>query len=393
MTDQPQARETAAKTTTRKVLVVDDERALLRTFARFLTAKGFEVSAVSDGVTAVGCLGREEFDVVVSDINMPGLDGVQLLRAVRERDLDVPVVLMTGDPSAATAIQAVELGALRYLIKPFDLQTLISVLEDAVRLHRVAKLKRQALAVLGQTAGPGDRQGLTAGLDGALGSLWMAYQPIVSWQQKRVVAYEALVRSDDQRLPNPGALFEAAERLGRLPDLGRAIRSAVAAQIDGAGDAQVFVNLHPQDLLDVTLYDPTAPLAQYADRVVLEITERATLDEIPDVRDCIRRLRVLGFKIAVDDLGAGYAGLTSFAQLEPEWVKLDMGLIRDVHLFPNKAKIVRSMAALCREMGMQAVAEGVERVEERAVLLEAGYDLLQGYLFARPGRTFPPVAW
>ncbi|MEO8904213.1 MAG: EAL domain-containing protein, partial [Polyangiaceae bacterium] len=90
--------------------------------------------------------------------------------------------------------------------------------------------------------------------------------------------------------------------------------------------------------------------------------------------------------------GAGYAGLTSFAQLEPEYVKLDMSLVRDVHENPTKQKVIRSMVHLCHDVGKQIIAEGVERIAERDALVELGCDLLQGYLFAKPGRPFPLVA-
>ena len=106
-----------------------------------------------------------------------------------------------------------------------------------------------------------------------------------------------------------------------------------------------------------------------------------------DVQTRIARLREMGFRIAVDDLGAGYAGLTSFAQLEPEVVKLDMSLVRNVHSSAVKQKLVRSMTSLCSDMGIAVVAEGIEIIEERDVIIDLGCDLLQGYLYARPTRS------
>jgi EAL domain-containing protein (putative c-di-GMP-specific phosphodiesterase class I) len=154
----------------------------------------------------------------------------------------------------------------------------------------------------------------------------------------------------------------------------------------------LFVNLHTHDLLDEELFDRDRPLARIADRVVLEITERASLHHIGDVQSRISRLREMGFRIAVDDLGAGYAGLTSFAQLEPEVVKLDMSLVRGIHGQPTKQTLVRTMITMCHELGMKVVAEGIETCEERGAIIEAGCDLMQGYLFARPGPAFPAVS-
>jgi len=374
-----------------RVLVVDDERELLRGYVRALSAEGFEVDGVSDARLAADRVEGSSFDVVISDISMPGLNGIDLLRSVRAHNLDIPVVLMTASPSVESAAKAVDFGAFRYLIKPVDVKELAQVVQQAVQMYRMAKLKRDALEYFGNLGMQlGDRAGLAVHFDSALASLWMAYQPIVSWSAQRVVAYEALLRTAEPAIPHPGAFLDAAERLHRLDDLGRAVRASVAGSGAAAPDgAQLFVNLHSQDLLDETLFRGDSPLAGLASRVVLEITERASLDDVKDVRARIAALRDLGYRIAVDDLGAGYAGLTSFANLEPEIVKLDMSLVRNVHQEPTKQRLIRSMVSLCREMSIQVVAEGVETVEERDVVVDLGCDLLQGYLFAKPGKPFP----
>jgi EAL domain-containing protein (putative c-di-GMP-specific phosphodiesterase class I) len=224
--------------------------------------------------------------------------------------------------------------------------------------------------------------------------LWVAYHPIVHPGTRSIYGFEALLRSNEPSLPHPGAVLDAAERLGELVTLGRSIRERAAAPIESAdGEQTLFVNLHVRDLLDPTLVDPDAPLSRIARRVVLEITERSSLDEVKDVKARVSELREMGFRIAIDDMGAGYAGLTSFALLEPEVVKLDMSLVREVHVSPTKQKVIRSMTSLCKDMGMLIVAEGVETPAERDALVDLGCDLLQGFLFARPGRPFPEVQW
>jgi EAL domain-containing protein (putative c-di-GMP-specific phosphodiesterase class I) len=221
----------------------------------------------------------------------------------------------------------------------------------------------------------------------------MAFQPIVDPARRRVFAYEALMRAEEPSLPHPGAILEAAERLARLPDLGRRVRDLSAKAFERAPrDALLFVNLHTRDLLDTALFDGSAPLTRMADRVVLEITERSSIDDVKDVQSRVSVLRFNGFRLAVDDLGAGYAGLSSFVALEPEFVKLDMSLVRGVHDSPIRRRLVASMTSLCTEMGMRVVAEGVELEREHDCLLECGCELLQGYLFARPGPPFPKAA-
>jgi EAL domain-containing protein (putative c-di-GMP-specific phosphodiesterase class I) len=376
-----------------RILVVDDDEVLARAYARMLTADGYDVDVRLDGEAGVSAIQASSFDVVLSDIDMPRLGGVALLERIRVHDLDIPIVLVTGSPSIETAVAAVEHGALRYLTKPVEGNHLRSVMADAVRLHRLAKAKRSALDFAGGVDRlVGDRAGLVASFGGALDTLSMAYQPIVSWSGRRVFGYEALLRSSEPSLPHPGAILDAAERLDRLHELGRAIRcAACAGPMDLPRGTTLFVNLHTQDLLDTDLFDRGRPLAQMAERVVLEITERASLHHIRDLQPRIARLRAMGFRIAVDDLGAGYAGLTTFAQLEPEVVKLDMSLVRGVHAQPMKQTLVRTMISMCRELGMQVVAEGIETAEERDAIVEAGCDLLQGYLFAKPAPGFPSV--
>jgi EAL domain-containing protein (putative c-di-GMP-specific phosphodiesterase class I)/CheY-like chemotaxis protein len=371
------------------VLVVDDDDDLRDTCAEVLAAAGYRVDTAADGAAAMNLIWMTPLDVVLTDIAMPGMDGLQLLRSVRARDLDVPVLLMTGDPTVETAVQALEHGALKYLRKPIQEADLIAAVEHAVRLHRMAMLKREALTHLGaRDKLLGDRASLEAGLGRALATLRMAYQPIVRADDRRVYGYEALVRVEEPTLPNPGALFDAAERLGCVTELGRAIRETVAASMenmDGLADGIiVFVNLHSIELSDDALFAPDSPLSKHAKSVVLEITERASLEATPDLRRRVSELRGLGYKIAVDDLGAGYAGLTSFAALEPEVVKLDMTLVRGVDHEPIRRKLVGSMTELCRQLGILVVAEGVETEAERDALVDLRCDLLQGYLFGRP---------
>jgi EAL domain-containing protein (putative c-di-GMP-specific phosphodiesterase class I) len=374
--------------------MVDDDAPLLRSVARVLATRGYDVTLATTGEEAVSHVLARRFDVVLSDISMPGMDGIQLLRKIRETDMLVPFILMTGEPAISTAVQAMEYGAFRYLTKPVIPDVLTPVIDQAVRYHRMARMKARAAEILGESAAPGDRAGLEASFERAIEGLWVAYQPIVSFAEKRVFGYEALLRSTESSLPHPGAIIGAAERLDQLDRLGRAIRHRAALPFHASDtDEHLFVNLHVDDLLDPTLVNEESALSRIASRVILEITERAALERVGDVRPRIARLREMGFRIAVDDLGAGYAGLTSFAQLEPEVVKLDMSLIRGVDKSATKQKVVRSMTSLSHDMGMMVVAEGVETREERDTVTELGCDLLQGYLFAKPSPPFPQVQW
>ncbi|MBA3395792.1 MAG: EAL domain-containing protein [Deltaproteobacteria bacterium] len=227
-------------------------------------------------------------------------------------------------------------------------------------------------------------------LDRCLAALTMHFQPIVHASTRARFGYEALLRSTDRSLPHPGAILDAAERLERIPTLGRAVR-ANSAKVIAAAPAErgvVFINLHLLDLFDKQLTSPFAPLSKVASRVVLEITERTSLEGEIDLRYRVAELRELGYRIAIDDLGGGHARMGTFSPLDTDFVKLDMSLVRDVDKHPMKQRLIRSIIELCGQQGTKVVGEGVETENEARVLVDLGCDLLQGYLIARPALPF-----
>jgi EAL domain-containing protein (putative c-di-GMP-specific phosphodiesterase class I) len=227
-------------------------------------------------------------------------------------------------------------------------------------------------------------------LQRCLATLTLHFQPIVHAGTRTRFGYEALLRSADRSLPHPGAILDAAERLERTQALGRNVRAQAAKVIASTPPERglMFVNLHLLDLFDKQLLSPFAPLSKVASRVVLEITERTSLEGQIDLRYRVAELRELGFHIAIDDLGGGHARMGTFTPLDTDFVKLDMSLVRDVDKHQLKQRLIRSVTQLCREQGTQVIGEGVETEAEAQVLYDLGCDLLQGYVIARPGPAF-----
>ncbi len=373
-----------------RVLVVDDDPLLLGATVRLLESPSIRVQGVSSAQEALALLQSQPIDVLVSDLQMPGMTGIELATAVRRFDLDLPVIFLTGSPSVETASRAFELTAFRYLQKPVPASVLRALIEEAVRLRDLVRAR---------THGPeegslADRGTLVAALSRAVATMTMVFQPIVDCATHRTIGHEALMRTREPLLPHPGAVLEAAEKLGRLHMVGRTGRALVAAVLASRADGgTIFVNLHPSDLADPELYLSDAPLARFASRIVLEITERASLEAVPYVSSRMAELRTRVYRIAVDDLGAGYAGLNYFASLRPDIVKIDMSLTRGVDADPVRAKVVQSLVNLSHELGMLVVAEGVETLGERDTLVEMGCNYLQGYLLARPAAPFVAIEW
>ena len=216
-----------------------------------------------------------------------------------------------------------------------------------------------------------------------------AFQPIVDLTTGRPYAFEALVR---------GTHGEAASTiLSRVTDANRyafdqacrvsAIRVAVAAGILNT-DAKLSINFMPN-----AVYSPLACIKLTLEtaletglptnRLIFEFTENEKLDPV-HVREIVRAYRALGFTTAIDDFGAGYAGLGLLANLQADAIKLDMDLIRNIDTSLPRRQIVKSLVDLCREMNLILVAEGVETKHELSALEEIGVRYVQGYLLARP---------
>ncbi len=232
----------------RTVLVVDDDVAMRGALERVLVAVGYRVSLASDGAAALEAILSRPFDVVVCDVFMPGMSGLSLLRTVRAHDLDLPVILLTGQPTLDSAMEAVGLGAAQYLEKSLDTSSLVKSVDWACHIHQLTKVKREALDLLRSTATQAEGlAGLGATLDRALRTLWLAFQPIVDLGDRRVFGYEALLRCDEPLMRSPADVLDAAERLGRIHELGRAIRARAAEEAEAADVPLLFVNLHSAD--------------------------------------------------------------------------------------------------------------------------------------------------
>jgi len=363
---------------------------------RILSHEGWHVTTCESGRSAVVEAENASvpFDCVLSDVNMPEMDGFELVRTLREKDDDLPVLLMTGDPSLDGAVRAIDYGAVSYIAKPFDHESLASQVARAARRHGVQRMRRRAESwareLFGETR---EMSSLESRFANAIAKSWMAFQPIVDVSNGTIFAYEALLRTDEETLRRPDIFISTAERLDKIQLLGRTVRDSVARAATTLPEgANLFVNVHGLELNDEELFSEKSALAAFAPRVVLEITERTGIDPSAGAAR-VAMLRRLGYRIAVDDLGAGYAALGALATLEPDIVKLDMSLIRDLDQHDKKRRIVTAIASLCRELGGRVVAEGVETVAEKQACIDAGIELIQGYLYARPARGFSVVAF
>lgn len=215
----------------------------------------------------------------------------------------------------------------------------------------------------------------------------MAFQPVIDLDARRIVSYEALVRGPAgepagtilaQVTPANRYTFDQACRV-------RAIELAAKAGLDRRLNINFLPNAVYEPAACIRLTLSTAErVGLPLDSITFEIVEDERIGDVPHLRAIINEYRRHGFRIALDDFGAGFSGLNVLNDLRPDLVKLDMALIRDIDKDRRKRIITMGMVAVCLDLEIEVVAEGVETVEELAVLRDAGVRLYQGYLFAKP---------
>lgn len=278
-------------------------------------------------------------------------------------------------------------------MKPFSPEALRTATRSVIDGARAARIRRQLLAT---HHGGDDLQAnlehTASAFELALGQIDVAFQPIVRSEDESVFGFEALLRCAHPEFTSPARLLAAAQVLGRQHDLGRLVRGAVAATLLAQPERSevIFVNVDPSELSDGLLVEPGDPLLPFARRVVVEISERAALFGTDSgLEKRLAHLRERGYRLALDDLGEGYAGLSSLATVRPDIVKIDTSLVREIDRSPLKREIVVSVLRAALHAGIIVVAEGVESEAERDLLHQLGCDLMQGYLFAKPGPAFP----
>ncbi|HEY6879917.1 MAG TPA: EAL domain-containing protein [Polyangiales bacterium] len=222
----------------------------------------------------------------------------------------------------------------------------------------------------------------------AVGELNVVYQPIVDFKRHGIFAYEALVRSTSPHFQGPPSLFTEAIRSRYCGALGRAVREIT---VERAPPYPLFVNIHPNEFDEGWLVQPDDPIFHHEHPVYLEITESVPLSHFSLCHGVLAEVRNRGVLLAVDDLGAGYSNLKYIADLSPQVVKLDRGLIVNLQKGTRQHRLVRSIVRLCEDLGTKVVAEGIETEAEAEAVIDTGAHYGQGYYFARPSFPPPPV--
>lgn len=365
----------------KKILVVDDEEAVSKTLALLLQARGYDVDTAQTGAQALEKALRKP-DVVLLDLMLPDMPGFDVCRKLREQKntKHLPIIILSVRYLYEDKIEGLYLGADDYITKPFEYEELFARIEAVLRRREIFKVREE------------EEQGaviveLRRIIDQKL--IVPFFQPIFFLKPFRLCGIEVLSRPPAKSiLANAELLFEAAMRFGFYYDLEilgwtKAFQAIVASDYRG----KVFLNTNPY-LIESSEFSRIRTLIESfqveKNNVVLEITERSAISDYQMFYDRLKEYQSVGFGVAIDDLGGGFASLESIVEISPQYVKIDISIIRDLDRNPLKLSVVRFIVNFCKENNIISVAEGVERKEELDMLLSMGVDAVQGYYLAMP---------
>lgn len=390
-------RRTLAAVAEASVLVVDDNAANTAFLRRLLVKAGLrDVVEMNDPFAVMPWLDEVGADLVLLDIHMPGLDGFELLGRIQRwaGGTFLPVVVVSADDSQGSIERALDAGAHDFLVKPVAARELVLRVRNLLLQQRAYQELRRSRAWLrtrldlfepGLDLTSTDPDAVRAAVRDvvASGRLRVALQPIVNLHDGSIDGAEALARFPDAMFADTSAWMAAALQVGIGLELEFAAARVALAQLPAfSPDRPLAVNV-----------SPAAVLADFGtqfgadvrwDSVVLELTEHVPVEDYDVLNRALQPLRDAGARLAVDDTGAGFASLRHILDLRPDFIKLDVGIVRGVDRDPVRAAMAEMLVRFAERVGIRVVAEGIETQSERDALVELGAKWGQGYLFGRP---------
>ena len=378
-----------------RVLVADDDPSLRRRLTVVLEQHSdlVVVAEAGDAGRAIESAAATKPDVALVDLRMPGGGGEHATREIRRRFPRTRVLALTMHDDRRSVLAMIRAGAAGYLVKGSPVEELVQAIRAAangggalspslaggVLKELSGQLRREDRREAEQRLRSGAMRRLLRGQGFAT-----LFQPIRDLAGGAVVGLEALARFELAPDQSPLVMFADAQELGFGLELELATCRVALASLD-AIDPGVFLamNVSPATLTSQrfgSLLDGVR-----GQRVVLEITEHAPVEDYETLGARMEELRSRGIRLAIDDAGAGFASLRHVIRLAPDFIKLDIGLIRDIDCNPAQRALASALIRFAAETGAGIIAEGIERQEELETLRDLGVHTGQGFLLGPPG--------
>ncbi len=351
------------------------------------------VGKVGDASRAVDLAGAIQPDVVIVDVRMPEGGGPRAAREIRAVCPSTRVVALSAHQDRTTVLDMLRAGARGFVVQGASSGQILETIHRAAR--GLPTLSDEITAdVIDELSGHLEREQrrledtrvLTDRMWHVLNGrgLRTAYQPIVRLADRRVSGFEALARFAMPPVRGPDVWFAEAAEIGFTEELElAALRNALGGLDRIPEDAYLSVNLSPATAVAQGFVDLMANVP--GERIVVEITEHAAVEDYDALTEALRPLRAFGVRLAIDDVGAGFASLRHILRLRPDLLKLDMSLTRDIDTDVIRRALSRALISFASEIGAGIVAEGIETGAELEALRGLGVTYGQGYHLGRPG--------
>ncbi len=365
------------------ILIVDDEPAISQLLTVLLTSQGYATKMAATGREALENA-SSNINLILLDMVLPDFDGIKVCQQLKSnsQSRDIPIIAISGKQNKTDRIESLYTGIEDYLTKPFEPEELFARVDVVLRRHD-ASLKEGAFL---------QNQETISELKRIINeeSINVRFQPIYFLKPMRLLGLEMLSRPQTRTsMFNPETFFKNALKYGvyyEVEMIGwRKALKIVSENFDGK--QKLFLNCDPY-LVESdkfkTVKETFSGYGMSSNEIFLEITERSAVIAFEVFYERLREYRHDGFKIAVDDLGAGYSSLESIIEIRPEAIKLDKHIVNGVSSDPYKSSIIKLFVAFCRENGIICIAEGIENKKDFDALIELGVDAGQGYYLCRP---------
>ena len=364
-----------------KILVVDDEPAIAQLLVVLLGTHGYKVEVVATGQEAMARVNGDT-ELILLDAVLPDYDGFEICHLLKtsSRTRHIPIIML-GEGEHNNRIESFYLGADDYLAKPFQPEELFVHIDTALQHNRIAVHDEQlkpSYEVIRELRQIIDQKSVSA-----------YFQPIYLLNPLRLFGMEVLSRPQTRGvLSNPEDLFKVALRYGLYYELEMIVwRKAIEIARRNFDHEHLFLNCSPC-LIEQNHFDAVRvmfeELHMTAHHVFLELTERSAITEHQMFFKHLESYREHGFKIAIDDVGAGYASLEAIIKTRPEVVKIDRQIVTGLGKDSFKRSIVKLIIAFCKENSIICIAEGIETKEDYRLLVDLGVQAGQGYYLYRP---------
>ena len=381
-------------------MVVDDEEIIVDITSELLRSLGIgEITAAMDGKTALRMLDamREFPNLILCDLNMPSMDGIQFIRHLGERQVRSGIILVSGEDSrilhsVEAMARSYDLYVLGVIEKPINLAPMLVLLNSYSDAGKTAKLV---------AAQPISDEELRAGIESDY--VVLVYQPKADIVNGKIRGVEVLARwaHPTRGLLGPATFVPLAEETGRINELTDLIfRKALAQCAEwraGGLDLSISVNFSVGNLHWLDLPEHILACAAKAGippaKIVIELTESHVMNDLKASLEILGRLRLKGVQLSIDDFGTGYSSMEQLKRTPFTELKVDRAFVFEAANDPAARAILDSSAALGRRLNMTVVAEGAETESDVELALAAGCDLIQGYHVAKPMLGNAVAAW